>query len=76
MGSSSYLRFKETGGVGMPLGGSLNSRPGNGNKGGDAGAEVEGTPVGGEAAVAALLHLLDHGGGGGTYLFCSGERDW
>lgn len=73
MGSSSYLRFNETGGIGMPLEGSLKSRPGRGNNGGDAGAEVGGAPVGGEAAVAALLHLLDHGGGGGTYLFCSGD---
>jgi len=58
----------------MPRGSSLSPRQGSGGKGGNGGAKVEGVPLGGEATVAMLPYLLDHGGGGGTYLPCS--DDW
>jgi len=59
----------------MPRAGSLSPPRGKGGKRGNADVEVEGVPVGGEATVATLPYLLDHGGGGGIYLFCSDDWD-
>jgi hypothetical protein len=76
---SSYFRFLAGGGGGgggvgiMRESDNPRGRIGEGKMIGDSCTEPDGAPVGGEAAVAALLHLLDHGGGGGMCRFCSAD---
>lgn len=75
---SSYFRFLEPPGIIIRESDNPRGRMGGGNPTGDSCMEFDEAPVGGEAAVAAVLHLLDHGGGGGTFrstIWCDGRGE-